>query len=356
MLHLLIVALPLVVALPAAFDEQGANAFEVQSTLQFEVRSPPESRPLPQPRDAARDGVGLDLARGARARRVGKMFIPSAGVPTATEPSACACSSPRLPLSVPVPLPALTARVTQPQREQCFIMASALHPSASASPSSSLHAPHTTHVTACHARSPACPLQLRYVLRARAQPSPYHHVAFFIAPKFATRTSSDQVDRERNALAERVTNTSVLPNTSLLDAMNPDVSSGPNLLTTEPDSPYVAYNSTVTMPYQGDDSLALADKLSYRYIDLDIELDTGMKDGSNPSATMVVASVDVLTGSYLDPKEDSVFAHLYEHNALPLECHVAREGRVRDLPHLGVRRLERLHGQDPHRPLLQQLC
>ena len=48
MLRLLIVALPLVVALPAALDEQEANAiqFEVQSTLQFEVRSPPESRPL----------------------------------------------------------------------------------------------------------------------------------------------------------------------------------------------------------------------------------------------------------------------------------------------------------------------
>ena len=48
MLRLLLVALPLVVALPAAFDEQEANAiqFEVQSPLQFEVRSPPESRPL----------------------------------------------------------------------------------------------------------------------------------------------------------------------------------------------------------------------------------------------------------------------------------------------------------------------
>jgi hypothetical protein len=48
MLRLLIVALPLVVALPAAFDEQELNAFqfEVQSRLQFKVRSPPESRPL----------------------------------------------------------------------------------------------------------------------------------------------------------------------------------------------------------------------------------------------------------------------------------------------------------------------
>ena len=47
MLRLLIVALPLVVALPAAFDEQEVNIlqFEVQTPLQFEVRSPPESRP-----------------------------------------------------------------------------------------------------------------------------------------------------------------------------------------------------------------------------------------------------------------------------------------------------------------------
>ena len=46
MLRLLIVALPLVVALPAAFDEQEVNALHFeQSPLQFEVRSPPESRP-----------------------------------------------------------------------------------------------------------------------------------------------------------------------------------------------------------------------------------------------------------------------------------------------------------------------
>ena len=52
MLRLLLVALPLVVALPAAFDKQEANALhcEVQSPLQLEVRSPPKSRPLrPQP-------------------------------------------------------------------------------------------------------------------------------------------------------------------------------------------------------------------------------------------------------------------------------------------------------------------
>jgi hypothetical protein len=48
MLRLLIVALPIVVALPAASNEQEVKAlqFEVQSLLQFEVRSPPESRPL----------------------------------------------------------------------------------------------------------------------------------------------------------------------------------------------------------------------------------------------------------------------------------------------------------------------
>ena len=52
MLRLLLVALPLVVALPAAFDKQEANALhcEPQSPLQLEVRSPPKSRPLrPQP-------------------------------------------------------------------------------------------------------------------------------------------------------------------------------------------------------------------------------------------------------------------------------------------------------------------
>jgi hypothetical protein len=41
------------------------------------------------------------------ARRVGTMLISSAGAPTAAEPSACACSSPRLPLTV-YSLPALT--------------------------------------------------------------------------------------------------------------------------------------------------------------------------------------------------------------------------------------------------------
>jgi hypothetical protein len=48
MLRFLLVALPLVVASPAAFDAQEVDAlqFEVQSPLQFEVRSPPKSRPL----------------------------------------------------------------------------------------------------------------------------------------------------------------------------------------------------------------------------------------------------------------------------------------------------------------------
>ena len=47
MLRLLLVALPLVVALPA-FDKQELNAlqFEVQSPLRLEVRPPPKSRPL----------------------------------------------------------------------------------------------------------------------------------------------------------------------------------------------------------------------------------------------------------------------------------------------------------------------
>ena len=48
MLCLLLVALPLVVALPAAFDEHEIDALqlEVHSPLQLEVRSPPKSRPL----------------------------------------------------------------------------------------------------------------------------------------------------------------------------------------------------------------------------------------------------------------------------------------------------------------------
>jgi len=41
MLRLLLVALPLVVALPAAFDKPELLQFEAQSPLQLEVRSPP---------------------------------------------------------------------------------------------------------------------------------------------------------------------------------------------------------------------------------------------------------------------------------------------------------------------------
>ena len=48
MLRLLTIALPLVVAFLATFDEQEVDALqlEVQSPLQFQVRSPPEFRPL----------------------------------------------------------------------------------------------------------------------------------------------------------------------------------------------------------------------------------------------------------------------------------------------------------------------
>ena len=90
------------------------------------IRPPscPRSPARPRRREACRlcnvpdgDGVGPNHARGTgavgSARRhtmfipsAGTMFIPSAGAPTAAEPSACACSSPRLPLVVP--LPALT--------------------------------------------------------------------------------------------------------------------------------------------------------------------------------------------------------------------------------------------------------
>jgi hypothetical protein len=57
MLRLLLVALPLVVALPAAFDKQEANALhcEVQSPLQLEVRSPPNQVPPSSPPAATRD-------------------------------------------------------------------------------------------------------------------------------------------------------------------------------------------------------------------------------------------------------------------------------------------------------------
>ncbi len=98
------------------------------------------------------DSIKIMLeAPALSARRVGTMLIPSAGAPTATEPSACACSSPRL--SLGVPLPALTrACSTTSARAQ-------LHHSASPAPLLHLHLHHThhthhTHVTACHTRSP----------------------------------------------------------------------------------------------------------------------------------------------------------------------------------------------------------
>ena len=98
------------------------------------------------------------------------MLIPSASAPTATEPSACACSSPRL--SLGVPLPALTrACSTTSARAQ-------LHHAASPAPLLHLHLHRThtthTHVTACNTparcSSNALP-QLRHVPRACAQQS-----------------------------------------------------------------------------------------------------------------------------------------------------------------------------------------
>ena len=94
-------------------------------------------------------------------------------------------------------------------------------------------------------------------------------------------------------------------------ATNPAASPEPNLVATEPSSPYVPYNPTVTRRYQGSFSLAHTDKRSYRYV----ELDNGMKVllGSDPSATMAAASVDVSTGSYSDPIEYPGLAHFCEH-------------------------------------------
>ena len=84
---------------------------------------------------------------------------------------ACACSSPR-------PPPGCSTHpfcVAPPQREHCFIMAWALHPSASATPLSSPHTSHTRHrlphsqpAPACHTRSP---LQLQRPCPAETRPS-----------------------------------------------------------------------------------------------------------------------------------------------------------------------------------------
>ena len=47
MLRLLLIALPLVVALPAVFVEHEVNALKLEVQSPREVRSPPESRPHP---------------------------------------------------------------------------------------------------------------------------------------------------------------------------------------------------------------------------------------------------------------------------------------------------------------------
>ena len=47
MLRLLLIALPLVVALPAVFVEYEVNALKLEVQSPREVRSPPESRPHP---------------------------------------------------------------------------------------------------------------------------------------------------------------------------------------------------------------------------------------------------------------------------------------------------------------------
>ena len=154
---------------------------------------------------------------------------------------------------------------------------------------------------------PSCECDLHRVL--------FNFDAFFVAPMLATRASSDQVERERNVFAEPVAaNNSASPRPEL-EAMNPDVSPEPNLVATETESPYLPYNPTVTRCHQSHFSLAHMEKRSYR----PIELDNGMKVllGSNPSATIMVASVDVSTGSYSDPQEYPVIAQLYEHMLSP---------------------------------------
>jgi hypothetical protein len=139
--------------------------------------------------------------------------------------------------------------------------------------------------------------------------------AFFVAPMLATRASPDQVERERNVFAEPVAaNNSASPRPEL-EAMNPYVSPEPILVATETESPYLPNNPTVMRCHQSHFSLAHTEKCSYR----SIELDNGTKVllGSNPSATIMVASVDVSTGSYSDPQEYPVIAHLYEHVLSP---------------------------------------
>ena len=122
-----------------------------------------------------------------------------------------------------------------------------------------------------------------------------------------TRSTTPMVSPEPVA-KEFVASASPSPEPAATDhAASPE----PNLVATEPSSPYVPYNPTVTRRYQGSFSLAHTDKRSYRYV----ELDNGMKVllGSDPSATMAAASVDVSTGSYSDPIEYPGLAHFCEH-------------------------------------------
>eukprot|EP00900_Chrysochromulina_parva_P017016 jgi/Chrpa1/25315/Chrysochromulina_OHIO_Genome00010662-RA len=155
---------------------------------------------------------------------------------------------------------------------------------------------------------PGCECDLHRVL--------FNFDAFFVAPMLATRASSDQVERERNVFAEAVAaNNSASPRPEL-EAMNPYVSPESNLVATETESPYLRYNPTVTMCcHQSNFSLAHTEKCSYR----SIELDNGTKVllGSNPSATIMVASFDGSTGNYSDPQEYPAIAHLYEHVLSP---------------------------------------
>jgi hypothetical protein len=155
---------------------------------------------------------------------------------------------------------------------------------------------------------PGCECDLHRVL--------FNFDAFFVAPMLATRASSDQVERERNVFAEAVAaNNSASPRPEL-EAMNPYVSPESNLVATETESPYLRYDPTVTMCcHQSNFSLAHTENCSYR----SIELDNGTKVllGSNPSATIMVASFDVSTGNYSDPQEYPAIAHLYEHMLSP---------------------------------------
>ena len=139
--------------------------------------------------------------------------------------------------------------------------------------------------------------------------------AFSTAPTFATRASSDQVECKLNVFAEH---TSASPPSPELDALNPYMSPEPKLMATEPDSPYMPYNPTVTRRHRGNFSLAHTEKRSYWYL----ELYNGMKKlfGYKLSATTNTsfsASVKVPTGSYSELKEYPAIAQdmLFPSNA-----------------------------------------